>query len=263
MLPRRESEALLAQARAEIEPIAACDPHAISVHPSTTSREVVLRYRGLAFARWDDGRIVFGCNDMRKELTPVSRAAFERMMQNLGIYRHPLASDTRHPLYRAQAERWLESPVRNDITRVDSVLDSRFVYAQVFAGGGAEYGIIDVLTITRAGRLAILELKASEHIHLPVQAADYWLRLRRNLELDEFRTYGWLFSWRRNSRCPTAGLSGCCGAAFASSDGHFAGCAFAANRSGSRWLDGKLAQGHSRGHARIANHKSPLAIYSC
>lgn len=191
MLPRRESEALLAQARAEIEPIAACDPHAISVHPSTTSREVVLRYRGLAFARWDDGRIVFGCNDMRKELTPVSRAAFERMMQNLGIYRHPLASDTRHPLYRAQAERWLESPVRNDITRVDSVLDSRFVYAQVFAGGGAEYGIIDVLTITRAGRLAILELKASEHIHLPLQAADYRLRVRRHLELGEFRNYGY------------------------------------------------------------------------
>lgn len=86
-----------------------------------------MRYRGLAFARWDDGRIFFGCNDMRKELTPASRAAFERMMEDLGIYRHPLASDTRHPLYRAQAERWLESLVRNDVTRVDSILDSRFV----------------------------------------------------------------------------------------------------------------------------------------
>jgi hypothetical protein len=42
---------------------------------------------------------------MRKELSPASRPAFERMMQDLGIYRHPLASDTRHPLYRAQAER--------------------------------------------------------------------------------------------------------------------------------------------------------------
>jgi hypothetical protein len=150
-----------------------------------------LRYRGLAFARWDDGRIFFGCNDMRKELTPASRAAFERMMEDLGIYRHPLASDTRHPLYRAQAERWLESLVRNDVTRVDSILDSRFVYAQVFAGSGAEHGIIDVLAITRAGRLAILELKASEHIHLPLQAADYWLRVRRHLELGEFRSCGY------------------------------------------------------------------------
>jgi hypothetical protein len=56
------------------------------------------------------------------------------MMQDLGVHRHPLASNTRHPLYRAQAERWLESLVRNDVTRVDGVLDSRFVYAQVFAG---------------------------------------------------------------------------------------------------------------------------------
>jgi hypothetical protein len=125
---------------------------------------------------------------MREELTPASRAAFERMMRDLGSYRHPLASDTRHPLYRAQAERWRESLVRNDVTRVDSVLDSRFVYSQVFAGSGAEHGITDVLTIIRSGRLAILELKASEHIHLPLQAADYWLRVRRHLELGEFRS---------------------------------------------------------------------------
>ena len=189
--PCRESEALLAQARTQIEPIVASDPKAIAVHPCTTSREVVLRYRGLAFARWDDGAIFFGCGDMREELTPASRGAFERMMQDLAVYRHPLASDTRHPLYRAQAERWLESLVRNDVTRVDGILDSRFVYAQVFAGSGAEHGIIDVLTITRAGRLAILELKASEHIHLSLQAADYWLRVRRHLELGEFRSYGY------------------------------------------------------------------------
>jgi hypothetical protein len=128
---------------------------------------------------------------VREELTPASQVKFERMMQDLGIRRHPLASDTRHPLHRAQPERWLESLVRNDVTRVDSVLDSRFVYSQVFAGSGTEHGIIDVLTITRAGRLAVLELKASEHIHLPIQAADYWLRVRRHLELGEFRSYGY------------------------------------------------------------------------
>jgi hypothetical protein len=191
LIPCRESEALLTQARPQIEPIVASDPQAIAVRPCVASREVVLRYRGLAFARWDDGAIFFGCNDVREELTPASRAAFERMMQDLGVHRHPLASDTRHPLYRAQAERWLESLVRNDVTRVDSVLDSRFVYAQVFAGSGAEHGIIDVLTITRTGRLAILELKASEHIHLSLQAADYWLRVRRHMELGEFRSYGY------------------------------------------------------------------------
>ncbi len=109
LVPCRESEALLAQARAQIEAIVATDPQAIAVHPSIASREVVLRYRGLAFARWDDGTIFFGCSDMREELSPASRGAFERMMQDLGVHRHPLASDTRHPFYRTQAERWLES----------------------------------------------------------------------------------------------------------------------------------------------------------
>jgi hypothetical protein len=52
-------------------------------------------------------------------------------------------------------------------------------------------GIIDVLTITRSGRLVILELEASEPIHLPMQAADYGLRVRRHLELGEFRAYGY------------------------------------------------------------------------
>jgi hypothetical protein len=48
-----------------------------------------------------------------------------------------------------------------------------------------------VLTVTRSGRLAILEPKASEHIHLPLQAADYWLRIRRHLKQGDFSRYGY------------------------------------------------------------------------
>ncbi len=107
------------------------------------------------------------------------------------MFRHPLANETRHPLYRAQPERWLESIVREDVTRVDAMLDQRFVYAQVFANAGGEHGILDLLTVTRAGRLAIIELKASEHIHLPLQAADYWLRVRRLLQSGEIARYGY------------------------------------------------------------------------
>jgi hypothetical protein len=38
--------------------------------------------------------------------------------------------------------------------------------------------MIDVLTCTLDGRLAILELKANEDIHLPLQGLDYWARVR-------------------------------------------------------------------------------------
>jgi hypothetical protein len=45
--------------------------------------------------------------------------------------------------------------------------------------------------VTRSGRLAIIELKASEHFHLPLQAADYWLRVRRPLQSGEVTRYGY------------------------------------------------------------------------
>jgi len=65
------------------------------------------------------------------------------------------------------------------------------VYSQVFANIGGEQGILDLLTVTRAGRLAIIELKANESIHLPLQAADYWLRVRKHLENGDLARYGY------------------------------------------------------------------------
>jgi hypothetical protein len=190
LVPRREAQSLLDQARTALDPIMAMAPRAITLHPSVQTREVWLRFRGLGFARWEDGRVFYGV-DSSEQLTTASGPALKRLLHELEIHRHPLASDTRHSLYRAQAERWMESMVREDVTRVDAALDARFVYAQVFANSGGEHGIFDLLTATRNGRLAILELKAGEHIHLPLQAADYWLRVRRHLEQGHFARYGY------------------------------------------------------------------------
>jgi hypothetical protein len=191
LVPHREAEALLRRARPELEALLAVAPQAITLHPASQSREAWLRFRGLPFARWEEGRTFFGVNDAREELTPVSRPSLQRLLHDLELYRHPLATDSRHVLYRTQPERWLESMVRDEVTRVDAVLDPRFVYTQVFANVGGEHGILDLLTVTRAGRLAVLELKASEHIHLPLQAADYWLRVRRQLQSGEISRYGY------------------------------------------------------------------------
>jgi hypothetical protein len=191
LVPHRESDALLKQARPALDPIIAVAPQAVTLHPAAQSREVWLRFRGLPFARWNDGRVFFGVNDAREELTSASRPRLKHLLHDLEVYRHPLASDTRHALYRAHAERWLESIAREDVTRIDAMLDQRFVYAQVFANAGGEHGILDLLTVTRSGRVAIIELKASEHIHLPLQAADYWLRVRRQLDSGEIARYGY------------------------------------------------------------------------
>jgi hypothetical protein len=191
LVAHRECEALLDQARPSLDPVIELAAQSISVHPVSQSREVWLRFRGLPFARWEDGRVYFGISDASEELTAASRPALKKLLHSLELHRHPLAGDTRHALYRAQPERWLESIVREDVTRIDAMLDPRFVYAQVFANAGGEHGILDLLCITRSGRLAIIELKASEHIHLPLQAADYWLRIRRHLEQRDFHRYGY------------------------------------------------------------------------
>lgn len=191
LVPHRESESLIRRARPGLESVIALAPNSISVHPATQAREVWLRFRGLPFARWADGRIFFGAGDCREELSIGSGPALKQLLRDLELRRHPLAEDTRHALYRAQPERWLESMVRGDVTRVDAVLDERFVYSQVFANTGGEHGILDLLTVTRSGRLAIIELKASEHIHLPLQAADYWLRVRKHLENSDIARYGY------------------------------------------------------------------------
>jgi hypothetical protein len=190
LVPSRERQSLLDHAATAIEPIVAISPQAITLHPNTRAGEIVFRFRGLAFARWKD-RVVFFGGGLRKKLTPSSQSEFRHLLHELELYRHPLATETRRPLYRAQPERWLEAIVRSDVTRVDASLDPRFVYTQLFASSATERGILDVLTVTTSGRLAIIELKASEHIHLPLQAAEYWLRIRHHLERDDFSRNGY------------------------------------------------------------------------
>jgi hypothetical protein len=206
LVPRREAQGLLDRARTRIEPIVALFPQAITVHPAVQSGEVWLRFRGLAFARWDDGKMFFGGVDARQELTSASEPALKQLLHDLEVHRHPLAHDARHPLYRQQSERWLESIVRSDVTRIDATLDSGFVYAQVFANTASERGILDLLTVTREGRLAILELKTTEHIHLPLQAANYWLRIRRHLLQGDFPRYGYFTGIELQSTAPIAYL---------------------------------------------------------
>jgi len=201
VVAHRESEALVGQARADLEQIVAEAPEAITVHPSTTTGEVFLRFRGLPFVRWQQGRTFFA-TESQNEVTASNRGALKTLLHDLELHRHPLATDTRHPLYRARPERWLEALVCQDITRIDSALDPRFVYRQIFARAGNEQGILDVLSVTREGRLAILELKASESVHLPLQAAEYWLRIRRHLEQGDLPRYGYFTGIELQSVAP-------------------------------------------------------------
>ena len=64
-----------------------------------------------------------------------------------------------------------------DVSVVDGRLDPSWQYSQIPAFSASDRAMIDVLTATTAGRLAVVELKADEDIHLPLQGLDYWSRV--------------------------------------------------------------------------------------
>ncbi len=82
-----------------------------------------------------------------------------------------------------------------------SGLMGRFVYSQVPAFTASDRAMLDVLTCTLDGRLAILELKADEDIHLPLQGLDYWARVRWHQQRGDFARHGY-FAGRDLSSVP-------------------------------------------------------------
>ena len=51
--------------------------------------------------------------------------------------------------------------------------------------------MLDLLAVTRTGRLAVLELKADDDLHLPFQALDYWARVRQLHRERAFEEHGY------------------------------------------------------------------------
>jgi hypothetical protein len=202
IVPRREIEQAIAAAMPFADRIRALAPEAIRVGVAPATQDVTLRFRGIEFARRRLGEMWFGLGDRQDILTPAKWSALEALVRQLDTHRHPLAPDTKHRLYRAQPERWLETLVAADPARIDARLDPQHVYAQVPAFSSGDRGIIDLLGVTRDGRLAVLELKASEDIHLAMQAADYWLRVRFHHAQDDFRRYGYFPEVRLNAKPP-------------------------------------------------------------
>src|ERR1700722_5865233 len=191
LVPRRESQLLLDRASAALAPLVALSPDSIRAHASPHTQEVVLRFRGLAFARWHENKVFFGSDSTWEELRSKNEPALKQLIANLRNFRNPLAHNVRHALYRARAERWMQTLVHQDVTRIDISLDPGHVYEQVFAQFAGQHGILDLLCVTRNRRLAILELKATENVDLPFQAADYWSRIRWHQSQGDFARYGY------------------------------------------------------------------------
>jgi hypothetical protein len=91
----------------------------------------------------------------------------------------------------ALPEAWLEAHIRANVHSVDAGLRREPVYGQVPAWTAGDRGILDLLACTQPGRLVILELKATAEPNLPLQALDYWLRVRWHHERGDFARHGY------------------------------------------------------------------------
>lgn len=197
MVPRADTQFLLASAEDALARIRALAPSDSQVEKSLTTRiaaggkEVAISYRGLDFAHWTLEGLTFGLGDAREPLTERVRPRVIRFLRDLDRYRSPLSPNTGHPLYRAAPERWLEALILEDSACVSGHLDPRFMYSSVPALAAGDRGVLDILGVTLQGRLAVIELKASEDIHMPIQAVDYWLRVRRHQQCGDFQRFGY------------------------------------------------------------------------
>ncbi|HLH37986.1 MAG TPA: hypothetical protein VKX39_02470 [Bryobacteraceae bacterium] len=160
---------------------------------------ISLAVRGLEFARLTGREILCGIDHKERaaSLDEVARLAAE-----LARMRHPAAADRLNPLYLRQPEFWLESQVRAHLQQFDANLLLAPVYGQVpqFAAGGRT--ILDLLAADRHGRLAVIEIKADQDIHLPLQALDYWMRVVWHLDRGDFLDRGYFPDLALSPRAP-------------------------------------------------------------
>jgi hypothetical protein len=156
----------------------------VRVHSAT---EVGLLLHGLEFARVRQGvssrsftheeEITFGAGANETTLTLETELLCRRLLGRLFASRHGGGTHL-DPLFRLQPERWLESRIRMGLQEFLPGLRGDFLYSQVPAIGSGERGMLDLLTVDRGGRLAVIEVKADEDMHLPLQGLDYWIRVR-------------------------------------------------------------------------------------
>jgi hypothetical protein len=155
-----------------------------------------LGYVGESFNRQQEITLGAGANET--PLTDENEADLRELVRRLFLSREPGGSQ-RDPLFRMQPERWLESMLRRDVAVLDPHLDPAHVYTQVPAFAAGDRGMLDLLGVTRDGRLAVIELKAEEDLHLALQGLDYWVRVRahhfenpdRASGLGEFQRHGY------------------------------------------------------------------------
>ena len=194
LVPHRPEEALMGRHRELLRGLLDGAADKLTMAADSSGRFVSVRVAGLEIARIEGDlapKIYFGLEGSVRRLNDRTRDDFSNFVSRVLARRNAASEDARDDFYRLQSERWLESLLVDDTSRIDPALSPEFVYPQVPAFSRADRGVIDILTVTRDGRLAVMELKLEEQINLPFQALDYWLRVERLRQQEKFQDYGY------------------------------------------------------------------------
>jgi len=194
LVPRRLGEALAKRHRELVGDLLGDLAAGVDVVPDPSANLLSLRVLGLEIARVEGQlapRTYFGLEGNYRRLAEDDRAEFRRFLERVLEVRRAPHGNPSEELYRLQAERWLESLLVRDLTKIDPALVPDCVYPQVPAFTGMDRGVIDILSVTREGRLAVVELKLHEEINLPFQGLDYWLRVKWLHERGQFQEFGY------------------------------------------------------------------------
>jgi hypothetical protein len=140
---------------------------------------------------------------LRSDLAPLTRHLAPQIRQHERSRKHEASANDPDPDTignRADPPAELREGNAADESRVIPRLDPKHVYAQVPAIAGAkDRGMLDLLGVTADGRLAVIELKADDDLHLALQGLDYWIRVRHHhlqnpdaaTGLGEFQRHGY------------------------------------------------------------------------
>ena len=194
LVPHRPNEALIGRHHELLRHLLGDTVDRLIMTTDSSGKFVSVRVAGLEIVRIEGDlspKIYFGLEGSVRRLDESNQEDFRNFISCVLERRTAASNDTSDEFYRLQSEHWLESMLISDITRIDPALSPEFVYPQVPAFTRTDRGVIDILTATRGGRLAVIELKLEEQINLPFQALDYWLRVETLRQQGKFQGQGY------------------------------------------------------------------------
>ena len=177
----------------------------VDLVPDSSGARLSIRVLGIEVARLEGqiiSRLNWGLEGDGRTYQEEDLGTLREFLNRVIEVRSAASTEKSDRLYCLQPERWLESLLVRDLSKLDPALSASGAYPQVPAFSGGDRGVVDILGVLRDGRLAVVELKLDEDIVLPLQGLDYWLRVKWLIERAQFGPSGYFLGFELAKAAP-------------------------------------------------------------